>query len=1240
MANSNQDTSTDLPKQRKWPRRLAILLVGLGLFVYFLPSLVVLGPLRQRLVNWALADLNGQAQVESISVGWFSPVQIRGIELMDVEGQTVAEIPQVTTSKRLIDFLRSDNLGRIDIVNPTLNLELTKDGSNLESILATYLQTPATDSSQSLPQLELSVTDGTLLLAPPQGDTVHQFSAIQANVKIGSTESPIQCLVSLQTGVTDSDVGKLSIDCVVDPGKSGLTVSTINAKLESNQFPLNSIASLADRWSDSIQLQGQITGDLTVFVDRLNSQISLNTKRLNAHDINLLAPAYLGSDRISIQRIGASGQLGLSPQRVTAEQFSVESDIGKLKIDGEFDISQMIKLAVNGQLPSSPFEMDVEADLARILQMLPETMRIRNDVQVTSGTATIHANTRNQSDVQRIMFNMDVANLRAQQGTQSMVWNRPLRVTGAASENNGKVVVENLSIDSDFFELVGKASLAEGNFTFRGDLAQLKQQLGNLMDLSQYEVAGQIGGRLSWFEKPGEPPAGQLAPVQFEGNFVVERPVISAPGFRRWTEQKMQVELNGKIQPHSTGATTVDSGHLGLMVGGEVVSADLLQPMNLQPILLQLINLEQVNYIRSLDGLQATCTTTGSLDRWLDHLRNLFGLPQFELAGGLNAKYDLNMTNSVLRINEMTVTANRFSFEGYGAQIQEPQIVGSGDVEIQLDTGNILVHSASLSSSAVALTTNQLAIGLADGFQLTGPVAYQADLQRASNWFGLSRPEDVIAWSGIASGQFDFAEKNNAIGGSVSSTITQLAISQLPDQAGPQADLLPTNPIANAMSGMGRSILWEEDEVLISTNLFVDDQFKSLWFGGLKFDSKLVNVRGNGRIDELGSQMVTNINGKWNIRWDTVNRLTQSPLGQLATIQGSSWQEFALSGPLLPPSNGTAAWVDPQLKAQASIAWNQANVLEIPIKPSQLTITLSDSVVQLISDSPGIIGNIASLSPSLDLRTADPILTLQPGTIINDLKLTQQHTRQWLKFATPILADATAADGIIGLSTQGAQIPILKPEQTLARGEVHLKGLTIGPGPLSHQLMPLLDQVLLLIKPSIADQSLKKKWMAMDEQVVNYTVQDGRVYHDHLKFNYKGINVETSGSVGFDQTLDIVASIHILDHWVQKEPLLSGMRGQSIKIPISGTLAHPRLNRHAIASLSRDFLAKTAESALSNVVNEQLEEAGKTLSSKANDEFDKLQGKFNRILQEDVGDKLEDGWRNGLDRLFNGGKNK
>ena len=57
-------------------------------------------------------------------------------------------------------------------------------------------------------------------------------------------------------------------------------------------------------------------------------------------------------------------------------------------------------------------------------------------------------------------------------------------------------------------------------------------------------------------------------------------------------------------------------------------------------------------------------------------------------------------------------------------------------------------------------------------------------------------------------------------------------------------------------------------------------------------------------------------------------------------------------------------------------------------------------------------------------------------------------------------------------------------------------------------------------------------------------------------------------------------------------------------------------------------------------MKEPLENAGENLSGKVTEEIDKLQGKFNQILQEEVGDKLEDGWRNGLDRLFNRGKDK
>ena len=127
----------------------------------------------------------------------------------------------------------------------------------------------------------------------------------------------------------------------------------------------------------------------------------------------------------------------------------------------------------------------------------------------------------------------------------------------------------------------------------------------------------------------------------------------------------------------------------------------------------------------------------------------------------------------------------------------------------------------------------------------------------------------------------------------------------------------------------------------------------------------------------------------------------------------------------------------------------------------------------------------------------------------------------------------------------------------------------------------------------------------------------------------------TSGSVGFDHSLDIVASIKILDHWIEKEPLLAGLRGQSINIPISGTFSHPQLNRQAMAGFSREFLRRTARSAIRDVVGEQLDSAGENLGGKVSQEFDKLQGGLNQIIQEELGDKLEAGWQNGLGRLFN-----
>jgi hypothetical protein len=60
--------------------------------------------------------------------------------------------------------------------------------------------------------------------------------------------------------------------------------------------------------------------------------------------------------------------------------------------------------------------------------------------------------------------------------------------------------------------------------------------------------------------------------------------------------------------------------------------------------------------------------------------------------------------------------------------------------------------------------------------------------------------------------------------------------------------------------------------------------------------------------------------------------------------------------------------------------------------------------------------------------------------------------------------------------------------------------------------------------------------------------------------------------VGFDQSLDLVATIPMLDEWT-KSPYLAGMRGKSLTIPVQGTLAAPKIDADlALQELTRSFL--------------------------------------------------------------------
>ena len=80
------------PHRRRWFKILVAVVVLVFFGVAAAPTIVAKTALRNRIARQAAADLNGTIDIGAASLGWFSPIELRDVRLMD-SGRTLAEFP-------------------------------------------------------------------------------------------------------------------------------------------------------------------------------------------------------------------------------------------------------------------------------------------------------------------------------------------------------------------------------------------------------------------------------------------------------------------------------------------------------------------------------------------------------------------------------------------------------------------------------------------------------------------------------------------------------------------------------------------------------------------------------------------------------------------------------------------------------------------------------------------------------------------------------------------------------------------------------------------------------------------------------------------------------------------------------------------------------------------------------------------------------------------------------------------
>jgi hypothetical protein len=268
----NETSTRPGTKSRPKRRRLtvsAVIILGLTLLVGLLPPIIAHTPLVAYSVR-RTANLEGTITFRSASVGWFSPTSVSGIQVCDGQGETVLEADRVTCDRSLLKLLfNSSNVGLLRIEKPRLSAKLGHDGSNVEAVLARWLN--GQNGSSRGVDLSVEVVDGEATIVDQETQQSWHVIDLQFALDLSrrlAWPTRIEAAATIDDGGHSGSLAwkshlKASETPPADPAACcGLAGTDGDLSLQTTTLPLALFQRLAARAMPGLKLDGTLGANL------------------------------------------------------------------------------------------------------------------------------------------------------------------------------------------------------------------------------------------------------------------------------------------------------------------------------------------------------------------------------------------------------------------------------------------------------------------------------------------------------------------------------------------------------------------------------------------------------------------------------------------------------------------------------------------------------------------------------------------------------------------------------------------------------------------------------------------------------------------------------------------------------------------------------------------------------------------------------------------------------------------
>ncbi|HJN10033.1 MAG TPA: hypothetical protein QF564_15205 [Pirellulaceae bacterium] len=1156
---------------------IGIVLVGL---VWFAPTIAVNSSLKSTILKQATEGFEGKISTGYISAGWFSSIVVNDVVAQDKQGEPILLASTARTKNTLLSLIIDPtNVGVIRIDQPKLNLVLKENTSNLEDAIRPLLTQPASDSGPV--NITIEFVDGTVTAF--DGPTGRKWNAEGINVTLTSHGADAKTIVHFEANVTGSDAqpGSLVADVMWQQSTDGSSAALGSGNLtaEVRRFDLSVLESLLRRGAPGINLTGTLGGD--VRIDWGARGETANLSAITVEQLQLIAPQWLGPDRVALQGISLQGLISRQDDTWKVTDLAVASDVISLRAEGQgaTRVSPLEDLsAVLADVwQRGAYQVAGNVDVARLAQMLPSTLRIRESVELTSGrvSGSLTAQQGNEGSQWRTL--VTASDLAGTHDGLPIRFDEPVEIAFTARQSGREYIVDQLDCHASFFRLNARGTQQQGTLAAECDLTQFFKEVSRFVDVGDLGLAGRLQTDVQW---------NQVAPGQ-----VALQATAEATNFELtrgdqppWREAQMRIDIAATGTLDEAGGRGLQQASLRVESAGDVLLAELLRP---------------VASLSTNTPLPLRAQLQGELRSWRTRARPWLPAVDVSLDGIVDATVQGTGSPHLVEIDAADIRVRQFNLVGAGLNIREPEVQLKTQAVLNLDEMEFVTTRATYTSSSLSFQAEDVRFKSSPAqFEISGNAGYRADLAQLTRWFAGPNQALTQQFSGDAVGQIRMTHQAGLTTADVQADISKFAYATPVEPIGSKAD---QTVVAAPTASANWNTLWNEPVLKVAGLIGYVHADQTVRLDKIEISGDAVSLGARGQVSDPLGRCYLDVEGQVGYDLERVTRKLRPQLGDHVQLKGRDAKPFKVRGPLLsvtetPVSTRDvsstavpqpAASILTELMAQGSLAWTAAEIQGFTIGPGQIETEMADGIATARMLQVPLAEGTLRLTPRLLMNRSPMVLQLAHGSGAENVRITKEMCQSWLKYVAPLVADATAAEGTFSVRLDGASVPLDVPQSADIKGKLIVHQAHIGPGPLARELLLVANQIRALAEgqPLGAIGSAAGTWLELPDQEIDFKLLDNRIHHQGLEMRVKDVVIRTRGSVGTDQSLSMVAEIPIRDQWLSSSRYLASLKGQSLRIPIQGTLSKPRLERSALEQLTRQTLTNAASGLIEQELN-------------------------------------------------------